>query len=799
MANKKLPSIVCVGGGTGQAQLLRGLRAYPCELTAIVTVTDTGRSSGMLRKEMHVLPPGDIRNCLIALSDSEKLLQDLFQYRFEKGSLEGHSFGNLFIAALSKVAGSFEESIKETSKILAIKGKVLPSTLDNADICAILSDGSVREGEVAVRGLNKSAIKTVFLKPAEARASKEALEAIYNADLIVLGPGSLYTSVITNLLIKGLRAAVKKSGAKKVYICNIMTQPGQSDGYSTEDHINAIIKYLGQKTLDYVIINEEAPPKKALEEYKKDNAFLLKPLFPKAANRYSFNIISDNLIEKDVKKQRLWHKQHLLRHDSDKIAKILIGLTNPQLKAVILAAGEGSRLKPFSLSESKTMIRFLGKPLLAHHVDEFIKNGIEDIVIVCNEQNSEHVKNYFTKNYAQDFKYVIQREQKGPVHAIMCAEAFLRGGHFIYKYGDSLALKDELKELLSIFSGDRTTNGIVTLKKVEDPSEFSSARFEKGALVELIEKPKQHFPSKLSHVGLGLLNAERFFDACKKTGFDVLIPPPEYLLRQRYKLRHWISESARIDMGRVWNILEATKLLSQKLGARVESTHVSPHAYADRRAYIGPNAIINDGVSIVGYSSVDAFIDKNTVIIDSVIMEGSRIGKNCRIENSVIGKHNLIEDNFRVIPGEDQAQVYVKDKYVKPAMPKLGCFTGDNVTIMENLTARSGKMIFPNKLVTKDIDRDMLIRAILFDADNTLYNTRKIAQNADMKAIRHLASKSGLSIRRLYSEWKTLVRRLAKSRNPKERHRKYSYSQIAKKHDIYNKEIVEAAFNSFLN
>ena len=288
MSVPNLSKIVCIGGGTGQAQLLLGLKKYPCELTAVVTVTDTGRSSGRIRKEMGVLPPGDIRNCLIALSDSEKLLQDLFQYRFEKDPLKGHNLGNLFIAALSKVTGSFEKSIQETSKILSIKGKVLPSTLDNTDICALLSGGAVRKGEVAVRGLNKPAIKKVFLRPRNAKPAPETIEAIYNADLIVIGPGSLYPSVITNLLIKGLRDAVIKSQAKKVYLCNIMTQPGQTDGYSVEGHIEAITKYLGRNVLDYVIINKTNPPQKILAAYKKNNAFLLKPPLVKNLKKYKF-------------------------------------------------------------------------------------------------------------------------------------------------------------------------------------------------------------------------------------------------------------------------------------------------------------------------------------------------------------------------------------------------------------------------------------------------------------------------------------------------------------------------------
>jgi len=252
-------------------------------------------------------------------------------------------------------------------------------------------------------------------------------------------------------------------------------------------------------------------------------------------------------------------------------------------------------------------------------------------------------------------------------------------------------------------------------------------------------------------------------------------------------------------MGRVWNILEATRLLSKKLGAKKESGNISRSAYVDKRAYIGPNAIIRDGVHIIGYSSVDCFVDRDTIISDSVLMEGSRIGKHCKIFSSVIGRHNLIEDNFQALSGEEATKIYVKDKPVKPASGRWGCFTGDNVVIMENVSASPGKIIFPNKVIKKNIDRDLLIRAILFDADNTLYKTQEIAKKADMKAMRFFSAKCKVSPGRLYAEWKNIVHDLSQSKKPEERHRKYSYSILAKKHSFYSPANIEAAFNSFLS
>jgi uncharacterized cofD-like protein len=323
------PKIVAIGGGTGLPAVLEGLRNYTHNLTAIVTVTDTGRSSGILRRELHVLPPGDIRNCLIALSNSEKLMCDLFQYRFSDGCLNGHSFGNIFIAALTKVTGSFEKSLEQVSKILKLKGKVLPSTFDNVHICARLKDGREleQEGNIVDRHNPdvhlRSPIDRVFLKP-KAKACPEALKAIEEADLIVICPGSLYTSVITNLLVDGIPGQIRKSKAMKVYISNIMTHPGQTYGFKASDHLREVVKYLGE-TPDYVIVNTKKPNKKLLEAYRKENADIVK--FDKEGfKKFNIEVIEADLIEDTKEKKILWEKKDLLRHDSKKIATILVNL-----------------------------------------------------------------------------------------------------------------------------------------------------------------------------------------------------------------------------------------------------------------------------------------------------------------------------------------------------------------------------------------------------------------------------------------------------------------------------------------
>jgi len=318
------PRVVAIGGGTGLPVVLQGLKEFTTNVVGIVTVTDSGRSSGRIRSDFGLLPPGDIRNCLVALSDSSRLLNDLFQYRFEEGALEGMSFGNLFIVAVAKVTGSFEAAIRETSRILAIQGKVLPSTYDDVHLCAKLADGALVEGEVEVRRVGKPPIADVFLNPADVKANDEALEEIRRADLIVIGPGSLYTSVISNLLVPGLPEAIRASRARKVYVCNIVTQPGQTDAYSAADHIEAVERYLGEGALDGVLLNSNIPPEPILDRYREEGAELVRIDEGIAAHRVQ--IILDDLLENLDQHRILWEKQDLLRHDPDKLAQLIWSL-----------------------------------------------------------------------------------------------------------------------------------------------------------------------------------------------------------------------------------------------------------------------------------------------------------------------------------------------------------------------------------------------------------------------------------------------------------------------------------------
>ena len=247
------PRIVAIGGGTGLSSLLRGLKTYTSNLSAIVTVADDGGSSGRLRDEYRILPPGDFRQCLVALADAEPLMKQLFDHRFKEGSLDGHSFGNLFIMAMADVTGNFEHALRESGKVLAVKVTILPSTLQDVTLVASMNGRSV-EGESKIPKQNEP-ISQVFLKPDGAQANPEAVQAILNAELVVIGPGSLYTSILPNLLVEGMVEAIKASPALKVLVCNLASQKGETDGYDVDDYLRVILEHVGSNLFDFVLVN----------------------------------------------------------------------------------------------------------------------------------------------------------------------------------------------------------------------------------------------------------------------------------------------------------------------------------------------------------------------------------------------------------------------------------------------------------------------------------------------------------------------------------------------------------------
>ncbi|SJZ41655.1 gluconeogenesis factor YvcK family protein [Selenihalanaerobacter shriftii] len=311
----KGPNIVVIGGGTGLPTMLRGIKEFTSNITAVVTVADDGGSSGILRDELDILPPGDIRNCLVALANTEVLMEKLFQYRFDTGQeLSGHSFGNLFIATMTKVIGDFEEAIKESSKVLAIKGRVLPSTLEDVTLCAETKDGSIVKGESKIPEVDKE-IKRVFLKPDDCNSLPEVIKSIKEADAIVLGPGSLYTSVIPNLLVSELSGAIKESDALKIYNCNIMTQPGETTGYTVGDHVQALYDHAGKGILDYVLVNNEKISSDLLTKYQEEGAEPVDIDFERL-EELGVNVVQAPLLNKD----------NLVRHNPHKLAEVIVKL-----------------------------------------------------------------------------------------------------------------------------------------------------------------------------------------------------------------------------------------------------------------------------------------------------------------------------------------------------------------------------------------------------------------------------------------------------------------------------------------
>ena len=269
----KGPAITVVGGGHGLSVLLRGIKQATSNVTAVVTVADDGGSSGRLREELGMIPPGDLRNCLVALADTEPLMEKLFQHRFEGDSqLSGHSFGNLFIAAMAQVTGDVETALKESSKVLAVKGRVLPASKEFVRLDAIMEDGSIVCGESKIPEAHKK-IHRVKLFPEHVEAVQSSLDALRDAEAIVLGPGSLYTSIMPNLLVEGIGDALCRSRAVKIYICNVMTQPGETDGYTASMHVKAILDHAGRNAVDYVIVNSTPVPEDLKKKYAEVGAY----------------------------------------------------------------------------------------------------------------------------------------------------------------------------------------------------------------------------------------------------------------------------------------------------------------------------------------------------------------------------------------------------------------------------------------------------------------------------------------------------------------------------------------------
>lgn len=309
--------IVVIGGGTGLSTMLRGLKYYTSNITAIVTVGDDGGGSGDLREDLGILPPGDIRNCILALADTEPLMEELLQYRFTDGRLKNQSFGNLFLAAMNGISDNFEDAVQKMSSVLAVTGKVLPVTLDDMQLVATLENGNKVYGESQIpeEAINqKSKIKSLTINPEKAEPLADALKAIKEADAIVMGPGSLYTSVISNLLVQKISTSIRRSNALKIYISNVMTQPGETDGFKVSDHIKTLRKYGGRDIVEYVIANSGQVPQDVKEKYATEDSIVVE-CDDETIKDMGVEIIKDNFVKVE---------KSTVKHNSDKLAEVLI-------------------------------------------------------------------------------------------------------------------------------------------------------------------------------------------------------------------------------------------------------------------------------------------------------------------------------------------------------------------------------------------------------------------------------------------------------------------------------------------
>lgn len=322
--NIRKPKVVTIGGGTGSFTVLTGLKEYDVDLTAIVAMADNGGSTGLLRNELGVLPPGDVRQCLVALSESPQLMLDLMNYRFENGGLQGHNLGNLFLSALERVTGNFDESIDHVCDILSVRGKVVPATLDNADVVAKIGRREVK-GESEIRDEDLTDLKDIFLTP-RAKANPKALKAIKEADVIVVGPGSFYTSLLPNFLVDGIPEAFKRSRALKLYVTNLMNKEGHTDELTVKSHAEKMEEYIGS-TFDVVIYNKELPSKALVKRYATHTGQHVLPIdrgLPKE-KFVGANLLSHTIPNKN--KGDLLDRT-LIRHDSKKLAKTIAKLSN---------------------------------------------------------------------------------------------------------------------------------------------------------------------------------------------------------------------------------------------------------------------------------------------------------------------------------------------------------------------------------------------------------------------------------------------------------------------------------------
>lgn len=319
-----MKKVVVMGGGTGNFAVLRGLKKYDLDLSAIVSMADDGGSTGVLRDELGVLPPGDVRQCLVALSDSSRLMRSVMNYRFENGGLGGHSLGNLLLSALEKVTGSFEKAVEEVGRILYIKGKVIPISTNQVRLKMVLKNRKVLEGEKEIYLSEEidQGYESIYLEPFS-EANPRALDEIRSADLIVMGPGGLHTSIIPNLLVKGMNQALRETDAKSIFICNLMNRRGQTTGFKVSDYHKEVISYVGEDIFDYILVNNQKPDTELIKRYSEEGELVENDM-------EDSRVISAPLLGKIEEKNQadVLLKRNLIRHNSNQVTQELLKIVN---------------------------------------------------------------------------------------------------------------------------------------------------------------------------------------------------------------------------------------------------------------------------------------------------------------------------------------------------------------------------------------------------------------------------------------------------------------------------------------
>lgn len=318
-----MKKVVTLGGGTGNFTVLKGLKNYDIDISAIVSMADDGGSTGILRDELGVLPPGDVRQCLVALSDSSRLMRSLMNYRFEQGGLGGHSFGNLLLSALEKVTGSFEKAVEEAGKILFIKGKVIPVTTHQVRLKMILKNCQILEGEreVYLSQEIEKGYSSIYLEPYP-KANPQAVDEIMNADLIIVGPGGLHTSLIPNLLVEGVSDALRQSDAKKIFIVNLMNRRGQTSSFKVSNYLNELERFIGEDIFDFILVNDQNPPEELIQIYADEGDLVINDV--KDGRVRLASLLGE--VKRGNKKDLL--KRNLIRHDSKKLAQEIMNIVD---------------------------------------------------------------------------------------------------------------------------------------------------------------------------------------------------------------------------------------------------------------------------------------------------------------------------------------------------------------------------------------------------------------------------------------------------------------------------------------